>query len=317
MIGAILFSAPGFAFAERLTGSVVIDGSSTLYPITEAVAEEFLAIQPKVRVKVGISGTGGGFKKFLMGETDINDASRPIKEKEQKTAKEKGVEFIELPVAFDGISVVVNPKNSFVDYLTVEELRKIWQPDSTVKKWSDVRKGWPDKAITLYGPGTDSGTFDYFTGEINGKEQSSRSDFTASEDDNVLVQGVNGDEGALGYFGYAYYTENKSRLKIVPVKSGNKPAVTPTVDTIMDGSYSPLARPIFIYISKKSSQKPEVKAFVNFYIENAGALAEEVGYVPLPETVYASGMKRFSNGIAGSLFLEKYNKGKSIEQLYK
>ena len=311
------FMATGTGYAERLGGSVLIDGSSTVYPITEAVAEEFLAIQPRVRIKVGISGTGGGFKKFLMGETDINDASRPIKGKEIKIAAEKGIEFIEIPVAFDGISVVINSKNNFVDYLTVQELRKIWQRDSTVKNWSDVRKGWPDKQITLYGPGTDSGTFDYFTGAINGKEQSSRSDFTASEDDNVLVQGVSGDEGALGYFGYAYYAENSSKLKAVPVKMGNGPAVAPSSTTINNGTYAPLSRPIFIYANKGSSKKPEVKAFIEFYIENAGALAKEVGYVALPESIYKRDMERFNNGVTGSVFSGKKNAGKSIEDIFK
>jgi len=310
-------SMPDGAYAERLKGSVLIDGSSTVYPITEAVAEEFLLVQPRVRVRVGISGTGGGFKKFLAGETDINDASRPIKAGEMKMAEERGISFIELPVAFDGISVVVNPKNDFVDYLTTEELKKIWQPGSTVKKWSDVRKGWPAKPITLYGPGTDSGTFDYFTKKINGKEQASRADFTASEDDNVLVQGIYGDPNSLGYFGFAYYAENRYKLKLVPIKSGDGPAVAPSNKTINDGTYKPLSRPIFIYVRKSAAVRPEVNAFVKYYLRMARILSKEVGYVPLPDEVYALGVKRFENGVTGSAITGGKTVGKSLADLYR
>ncbi|MCB0413948.1 MAG: PstS family phosphate ABC transporter substrate-binding protein [Bdellovibrionales bacterium] len=273
--------------SAKLQGTVKVDGSSTVFPITEAVAEEFSKIQPRVRVTVGVSGTGGGFKKFTVGETDINDASRPIKDKEVKVAKEKKVEYIQIPVAYDGISVVINPKNTWVDYLTVDELKKIWNTGSKVSTWKDIRSAWPDKKIVLYGPGTDSGTFDYFTEEINGKSQASRSDFTKSEDDNTLVQGVAGDEGAMGYFGFSYYIENKDKLKAVGIKNkGAKAAVAPTVDSINKGTYAPLSRPIFIYVSKASLNKPEVKAFVEFYIQNAAKLSKETGYVPLPAKMY-------------------------------
>jgi len=297
-----------------LSGSVRVDGSSTVFPITEAVAEEFQKAHPGVRVTVGISGTGGGFKKFCIGETDINDASRLIKSKELAKAAENGIEFIELPVAFDGISVVVNPRNDFVDFLTIEELSKIWHPGSTVKKWSDVRPGWPNRPITLYGPGTDSGTFDYFTQAINGKEQACRPDFTASEDDNVLVQGIAGDENALGFFGYAYYVENRSRLKVVPIDAGNG-SVTPSVETINNGTYQPLSRPIFIYVCRKAAERPEVDAFVRFYIENAETLVKEVGYVPLPQKVYQLALRRFEKRITGSAFLGKKTVGVKLEDL--
>lgn len=276
-----------------LSGTVHIDGSSTVFPITEAVAEEFQKVHRNVRVTVGISGTGGGFKKFCIGETDINDASRPIKVTEKAKAAENGITFVELPVAFDGISVLVNPKNDWVDYLTVEELKMIWQPGSTVQKWSDVRPDWPDRPIKLYGPGMDSGTFDYFTKAINGKEQACRPDFTASEDDNVLVQGIAGDQNALGFFGYAYYAENRSILKAVPIDTGKGP-IGPSEITINDGTYKPLSRPIFIYVSKRSAQRPEVDEFVKFYLQNAPVLTKEVGYVPLPAKDYQSALRKFT-----------------------
>ena len=294
--------------------TVRVDGSSTVFPITEAVAEEFQKRHPDIRVTVGISGTGGGFQKFCVGETDLNDASRPIKATEISSASENGVDFIELPVAYDGISVLVNPGNEFVDSLTVEELRKIWQPDSTVKKWSDIRATWEDRALNLYGPGTDSGTFDYFTEAINGKSQACRPDFTASEDDNVLVQGIAGDPNALGFFGYAYYGENRSRLKAVPVDAGKGP-VAPSVQTINDGSYEPLSRPIFVYVGKKASERPEVAAFVKFYLENAPELVTEVGYVPLPDRVYQLVLERFEKRTTGSLFASGHMVGMSLEDL--
>jgi phosphate transport system substrate-binding protein len=284
-----------------LTGTVHIDGSSTVFPITEAVAEEFQRENRGVRVTVGISGTGGGFKKFCVGETDLNDASRPIKGKEIAKAAENNIGFIELPVAFDGISVLVNPKNDWVDHMTVEELKKIWQPGSTVKKWSDVRPEWPDRPITLYGPGTDSGTFDYFTGAINGKEQACRADFTASEDDNVLVQGIAGDENALGFFGFAYYAENRSKLKAVLIDPGDGP-VGPSTVTINNGTYKPLSRPIFIYVSNVSAERPEVKKFVEFYLDNAKTLVAEVGYVALPDEAYQLARQRFDHMHTGSIF---------------
>jgi len=284
-----------------LTGSVRLDGSSTVFPISEAVAEEYLAVQPKVRVTVGVSGTGGGFKKFINQEIDINAASRPIKESEVEKAAAAGVGFIEIPVAFDGLSVVVNSKNDWVDYLTVQELNRIWQPDSVVETWQDVRPEWPAEKIRLYGPGTDSGTFDYFTGTINGKEQASRPDFTASEDDNVLVQGISGDHYSLGYFGFAYYKENADKLRIVPIDGGVGP-IEPTEVTINNGTYAPLSRPIFIYLNAASLDKPQVAGFVEFYLDNAASLATEVGYINLPTSVYEKAKARVENRVEGSSF---------------
>jgi phosphate transport system substrate-binding protein len=266
------------ATAQKLSGAVKVDGSSTVYPITEAVAEEFIKENPRVQVTVGISGTGGGFKKFCLGETDINDASRPIKDKEKNVCTENNIGWTELKVAFDGLSVLVNPQNDFADYLTIEELNKIWAPDSTVKYWNDVRAGWPHEELVLFGPDTDSGTFDYFTDVINGDEGVSRADYTASADDNVLVQGIAGEKYSMGYFGYAYYVENKDKLKVIPIDGGNGP-VTPSQETILKGDYAPLSRPLFIYVNKKSLTKPEVKAFVEYYLTQGDELIEEVGYV--------------------------------------
>ncbi|HUU46171.1 MAG TPA: PstS family phosphate ABC transporter substrate-binding protein [Acidobacteriota bacterium] len=299
---------------SQLSGTVAIDGSSTVFPITEAVAEEFQKVNPRVRVTVGISGTGGGFKKFTIGEIDINDASRPIKDQEIAKAVENNVAYIELPVAFDGISVVVHPDNTFVDMLTVEELKKIWQPGSTVQRWSDVRPEWPAEPIRLYGPGTDSGTFDYFTEAVNGKSQSCRADFTASEDDNVLAQGVAGDRNALGFFGFAYYVENASRLKVVPIDGGKGP-VAPSEATINDGRYAPLSRPLFLYVGAQAAERPEVKAFVDFYLKHAPQLAGEVGYVALPARAYQLATARFHNGIVGSAFAGKKTTGMTIEDI--
>ena len=287
--------------AGSLKGTVSLDGSSTVFPISEAVAEEYRAVEPRVRVTVGVSGTGGGFKKFLANETDINDASRAIKGKEIAKAKETGVQFIELPVAFDGLSVVISQKNKFVDYLTTAELKKIWAPESQVSMWGQIRDGWPEKPIRLFGPGTDSGTFDYFTKAINGKEGASRPDYTASEDDNVLVQGVGGDEFALGYFGYAYYVENKNKLRAVPIDGGKGP-VSPTFETINQGTYAPLSRPIFIYVNPKSLDKPEVASFIDFYIKNAATLSNEVGYIAMPEVIYEKALARISARETGSAY---------------
>lgn len=273
----------------KLTGEIKIDGSSTVFPITEAIAEEFLAAHPDVKVPVGVSGTGGGFKKWIAKETDINDASRQIKEQEATDAKAAGIEFVEVKVAFDGLSVLVNPENTWVESMTVEELKKIWAPDSTVKTWKDVRPEWPADPIKLYAPGTDSGTFDYFTEVINGKSGAIRPDFTASEDDNVLVQGIAGDKNALGFFGFAYYEENQDKLKLVSVDNGKGP-VAPTFDTIKDGSYAPLSRPLFMYINKEALARPEVKTFMTFYLENAKDLVKEVGYVALPDDQYEAGL---------------------------
>lgn len=270
---------------SKLTGEVKIDGSSTVYPITEAVAEEFIAVSPDVRVPVGVSGTGGGFKKFIAGEIDINDASRKIKDAEAAEAKAAGINYMELEVAYDGLSVLVNPENTWVDSLTVDELKKIWEPNSTVKTWKDVRAEWPAEPIKFYAPGTDSGTFDYFTETINGESGAIRQDFTASEDDNILVQGISGDKNAMGFFGFAYFEENQDKLKLVKIDNGKGP-IEPSYETIMDGTYAPLSRPLYIYVNTASLEKPEVKSFVQFYIENAKDLVGAVGYIPLPDDLY-------------------------------
>ena len=286
-----LFSKEGFA-----RETIRIDGSSTVFPITEAVAEEFGKVYKKIRVTIGVSGTGGGFKKFIIGEIDINDASRKIKEGEERKAKKNKVEYIELPIAYDGISLVVSKENTWVDFFTRSELKKIWEPNSQVTKWSDIRPSWPKRKIRLYGPGTDSGTFDYFTKAINGKSHVSRSDYTKSEDDNVLVQGVSGDRDSLGYFGFAYYIENKNKIRAIAIKDKKK-AVLPSVKTINNGSYSPLSRPIFIYVRKKSLQNPSVYTFVKFYLNNASSLSKEVGYVPLPKNKYREGLEKIKKAL--------------------
>jgi phosphate transport system substrate-binding protein len=270
-----------------LTGEVRIDGSSTVYPITEAIAEEFRVGQPDVKVTIGVSGTGGGFKKFCRGESDINDASRLIKESEVTACQEGNLKYVGLKVAYDGLAVVVNKENTWVDFFTVEELKKIWEPEAQGKitKWSQIRSTWPDTEFKLYGPGVASGTYDYFTEAVVGKSGSSRGDFTASEDDNVLVQGIAGDKNAIGFFGMAYYEENMEMLKLAPVDNG-KGAVSPTKVTVMDGTYAPLSRPVFIYVSEGGLKRPEVAAFVRFYLENASSIVTDVGYVALPEQEY-------------------------------
>lgn len=287
-----------------LQGQVSIDGSSTVFPITEAVAEEFMAAEPGVRVTVGVSGTGGGFSKFLRGETDINDASRPIKPSEAQLAEQNNIEYIELPVAFDGIAVVANPANDWVECLTVEELRNIWEPGSNIDNWSQVREGFPSRPLNLFGAGTDSGTYDYFTEAIAGESGASRTDFSASEDDNVLVQGIAGDPNALGFFGLAYYEENAGRLKLLEVDGGDG-CVAPDTETVGTGTYSPLARPIFIYVRSSAAEEPTVERFVEFYLENAGALADEVGYVALSDEAYELALERFRNRTAGSIYGEE------------
>ena len=275
---------------DQLSGTISIDGSSTVYPISEAVAEEFMAAnQGGVRVTVGLSGTGGGFKRFCANEIDISDASRPIKDTEKQACAQGQVAYIEIPVAYDGLTVAVNPSNNFVQCLTTAELKKIWEPGSTVKRWSDVRAGFPNQEIKLYGPGTASGTFDYFTEAVVGKEDASRADYTASEDDNVLVQGVEGDASALGYFGYAYYKENAAKLKEVGVDAGVG-CVVPTEQTIKDGSYKPLSRPLLIYVKSSALQRPEVRAFVEYYLNNASKLVPQVGYVALDDAKYKEGL---------------------------
>ncbi len=300
---------------------IKVDGSSTVYPITEAAGEEFQKVKKgKVRVTIGISGTGGGFKKFCRGETDISNASRPIMKTEMEVCKKNGIKYIELPVAYDGLAVMVNPKNTWVDKLTVDELRKIWEPASQgkVTKWAQIRQGWPDAPLKLFGPGVDSGTFDYFTEAIVGKPKASRGDYTSSEDDNVLVQGIAGDKYSLGYFGLAYYEENRDKLRLVPIvnpKTG-KP-VLPSTETVMDGSYQPLSRPIFIYVNLKSLERAEVKEFVEFYLKNAPQLVREVKYIPLPPRAYELAMERLKKKKTGSMFGGEPEVGVKIEDLLK
>jgi phosphate transport system substrate-binding protein len=312
---AALAAAPVYA-QQKI---VKIDGSSTVFPITEAVAEEFQkAKKQQIKVTVGISGTGGGFKKFCRGETDISDASRPISAKEMKECADAGIKYVELPVAFDALTVVINPKNTWIKEFKVEELKKMWEPaaQGKITHWNQINPAWPNAPIKLFGPGADSGTFDYFTDAINGKEKASRGDFTASEDDNVLVQGVSRDVNAVGYFGLAYYVENKDKLKAAPiVNKGSNKAVAPSLETVMDGTYQPLARPIFIYVSDKSMNKPEVKEFVEYYIKHAPKLVKEVGYVPLSAAHYDQAMKNFQSKKLGTGFGGKNEVGIRVEEL--
>jgi phosphate transport system substrate-binding protein len=290
-------------------GLIAIDGSSTVFPITEAMAEEFQIANPGTRITVGIAGTGGGFKKFCAGETDISNASRPIKTSEMELCQQAGIEFIELPVAYDALSVVVNPQNDWVDCLTTEELQKIWEPaaQGKITNWNQVRADFPDQPLTLYGPGTDSGTFDYFTDAINGEEGASRGDYTASEDDNVIVQGVANDKGALGYFGLAYYEENQDSLKLVGIDDGDPSngdgCIPASVATVEDSTYQPLARPLFIYVNKEALSRPEVQNFVNFYMDPANKdLVSEVGYIALNDSVYQAVQTRLANQTTGTMF---------------
>ncbi len=281
---------------KKLTGKIIIDGSSTVYPISEAMAEEFGKSYPKVKVTVGVSGTGGGFKRFTTGETDISNASRPIKPSEIEAAKKHSVEYFEFPVAYDGLSVVVNGSNTFVKSLTVAQLNLLWKPDSKVMTWNQLDPSWPNEKIKLYGPGTDSGTFDYFTEVINGKSQVSRADYTKSEDDNVLVNGIKGDKNALGYFGYAYYDHNKKggKINLVGIDSGDGKIVSPSEETIKNGTYKPLSRPLFIYISKKAAAREDVQAFMKFFVDQADMFVKDTGYVPLTKTEYENTWKKFA-----------------------
>jgi len=280
--------------STELSGTIKIDGSSTVFPVTEAVAEEFRAVQPKVKVTIGVSGTGGGFKKFSRGETNLSNASRPIKDKEKAACAENNINYLELEVAYDGLAVLINPENDWVDSFTVEELKKIWEPaaQGKIMKWNQIRPEWPNEEIHLFGPGVASGTYDYFTEAIVGKSGSSRGDFTASEDDHVLVQGIAGDKYSLGFFGLAYYAENKDKLTLIGVHNGEE-VVKPTLETVSNGTYRPLSRPLFIYVNSTSVKSKEVIEFVDFYIDNAGELAEDVGYIPLPAENYAKQKENF------------------------
>ena len=311
--------ATTFAVPVVLAQVVKIDGSSTVYPITEGVAEDFQKSKKNaIKVTVGISGTGGGFKKFCRGETDVQNASRPILAAEMADCKAAGIEYIELPVAFDALTVVTNPKNTFLASITVDELKKVWEPGAQgkVMRWNQVNPAWPDAPIKLFGAGSDSGTFDYFTEAINGKSKASRGDYTASEDDNVLVQGVSQDVNAIGYFGYAYYAENKQRLKAVSiVEKAGKPAVAPSEAAVLDGSYQPLSRPIFIYVSAKAMAKPEVREFAEYYMKTAAKIAKEVKYVPLPASAYTVGLDHLAKGKKGTVMGGKNEIGVRIEDL--
>lgn len=307
--GAVL-AALSFSVQASANKLVKIDGSSTVFPITEAVAEEFQKSKKgAIRVTVGISGTGGGFKKFCRGELDVQNASRPILAEEMEACAKTGVEYVELPVAFDALTVIVSPKNTWLKSITLAELKKIWEPSAQGKimKWKDVNPAWPDEPLKLYGPGSDSGTFDYFTEAVSGKSKASRGDFTASEDDNVLVQGVANDKNALGYLGFAYFDQNRSKLRALPIDGGEKApkkgvAIAPSKETVMDGTYYPFARPAFVYISKKALEKPEVKEFSEFYVKNAGRLANEVKYISLPESAYKAAGERVAKKQVGTAF---------------
>jgi phosphate transport system substrate-binding protein len=321
---ALVVIGRGPTVASTQDTTIKIDGSSTVYLMTEAVAEEFQKeTKGKIKVTVGISGTGGGFKKFVRGETDIQDASRPILKEEMEQAQQNGIEYIELPVVFDAITVAVNPQNDWVDYLTVEELKKIWEPGAQGKitRWNQIRPNWPDQPMGLFGPGSDSGTFDYFTEAVVGKSKASRGDYTGSEDDNVLVQGIEGNKYALGYIPFAYYAPHKDRMKAVPIqweKNTVKEPVLPSLENVLKGAYNPLSRPLFIYVNKKSAQeKPEVRAFVEFYLQNGAELAKQVRYLPLSETAYELGMERFKNMQVGTGFGGVPAIGLPVEDIFK
>ncbi|MDV3309049.1 MAG: PstS family phosphate ABC transporter substrate-binding protein [Cyclobacteriaceae bacterium] len=281
-----------------LTGAIRIDGSSTVYPITEAIAEEYRLEQPRVRITIGVSGTGGGFQKFTRGEIDINNASRPIKDPEAQAVTRNEGRFVALRVAYDGLAVLVHKDNTWVDHFTVDELKKMWEPSAqgNILRWNQIRPEWPDEEFHLYGPGVASGTYDYFTEVIVGESGASRGDYTASEDDNVLVQGISGDRNGIGFFGYAYYAENQDKVRLVGV-DGGQGVVLPSPETVTSGAYAPLSRPVFIYVSDSAARRPEVADFVNFYLEVAAEIVPDVGYIPLPSDEYQEEMEKFSTFI--------------------
>lgn len=302
LVGLILASAQSASYSQNtksLSGEIKIDGSSTVYLITEAVASKFKDLAPNVKISVGISGTGGGFKKFSAGETDISDASRTIKPAEIEACKKNGVDFVEIQVALDGMAVCVNKENTWATKLTVEQLKKIWHPDSAAKKWSDVDPKWPAETIQLYGPGTDSGTFDYFTEVINGKEKVSRKDYTASEDDNILVKGVEKNKYALGYFGLAYYEQHKDKMAVVAIaeKEGAE-YVSPSKETVLSNKYRPLSRPLFIYIKTASLKRPEVAEFARFYLRRADLVAQ-VKYIQMDAVSQLKMQKKLTAALDG------------------
>jgi len=319
LLTAATITLAGLALAPKADAQVIkIDGSSTVFPITEAVAEEFqIQNRGKVRVTVGISGTGGGFKKFCRGETDISDASRPILTAEMEACRAAGIKYYELPIAYDALTVVVNPQNTWVTQLTIADLKKMWDPaaQGKVKSWNQINPKWPNEPLALFGPGSDSGTFDYFTEAVTGKAKSSRGDYTGSEDDNVLVQGVASNKGALGYFGYAYYEPNAGKLKAVPIVGKSGKAVGPSRENVVNGTYEPLSRPIFIYVAEKAAQRPEVKAFVEYYLAQGKPLIEEVKYVPLPAQAYSLATEHFRSGKLGTGFGGVPEVGLKVEEL--
>jgi phosphate transport system substrate-binding protein len=316
---AVILAGAYFGVSTAANAQLVkVDGSSTVFPVTEAVAEDFQkAKKGAMKVTVGIAGTGGGFKKFCRGETDISNASRPILKSEMEDCKKLGIEYYELPVAFDALTVVIHPKNTFIKQLTVAELKKMWEPaaQGKVTRWNQVNPAWPDQPLKLFGPGADSGTFDYFTEAVVGKSKSSRGDFTASEDDNVLVQGVSRDVNGLGYFGYAYYIENKGKLKAVPIVNEKGKPVLPSMEAVLAGTYSPLARPIFIYVNAKSLARAEVREFTEFYMKNGAKLAKEVKYVPLPDKAYTTNLEHLAKRKLGTVFGGVAEVGVTIEEL--
>jgi phosphate transport system substrate-binding protein len=308
------------AGALAQTRTIKIDGSSTVFPISEAVAEEFQkAKKGAVKVTVGISGTGGGFKKFCRGETDISNASRPISKSEMADCQKAGVTYLEMPVAYDALSVVVNPKNTWLKDISIADLKKIWEPaaQGKIKRWNQVNPAWPDRPMKLFGAGADSGTFDYFTEAVTGKSKSSRGDFTASEDDNVLVQGVSRDVDALGFFGFAYYSENQDKLKALPISWKGGKSIPPSMDSVINGSYQPLSRPIFIYVKADSAKRPEIREFIDFFNKNASKLVREVKYVPLPAAAYAHNQDTLGKMQVGTKFGGENLVGVTIEQLMK
>ncbi len=322
---AVFFTMQSFVALTAMADSSVvkIDGSSTVYPLTEAVAEDFQITHHETKVTVGISGTGGGFKKFCRGETDIQDASRPITKEEMAVCRENSVTYFEFPIAFDSITVVVSPKNTWLKEVSVADLKKIWEPaaQGKITKWNQVRAEWPDAPIKLYGAGSDSGTFDYFTEAVVGKAKASRGDYTASEDDNTLVQGIKDDKNALGYIPYAYFEANKSKLRAVGIVGGEKApkkvAIMPTKASVIDGTYFPLSRPIFIYVSAKSATRPEIRNFTEFYLKNIAKLADQVKYVALPPKAYTLGLKHFKDGKLGTKFGGEPKIGLRIEEILK
>lgn len=318
---ALLASLSMLSSANAQTKTIMIDGSSTVFPVSEAVAEEFQKLKKgEVRVTVGVSGTGGGFKKFCRGETDISNGSRPILRQEIDDCEKNGIKFIEMPIAFDALTVAVSPKNKFLECVTVADLKKIWEPGAQgkVMTFADVNPSWPKQKMTLFGAGADSGTFDYFTEAVNGKAKATRADFTASEDDNVLVQGIERDENALGYIPFAYYEPHKSKLKAIGIDEGKgKGCVKPSLEAVTAGTYNPLARPLFIYVSAKSASKPEIKEYIDFLMTKGAPLVQEVKYLPLPAAAYQTALKHFKDGRVGSVFGGVPEVGVSIEDLMK